>query len=1052
MDKHNPHFKMLLQQFGYLLVTFFVLWSHLVTGSHACSTAGIVYSRDQLIALRSQTPIAGESPTVPRELKRRRRGCRAGVKRRRKIRKFKPCIPAVITGNVRSLANKMDELEALARTHREYRESSVMCFTETWLHEQIPDSNATIPGFHTVRADRDTAASGKKKGGGLAVLVNNRWCHPGHISVKERFCSPDIELIAIGLRPYYLPREFTSVIAITVYIPPSGNADAACDVIHATTAALQTKYPGAFVIITGDFNHVSLSSTLPTFHQFVKCTTRDNKTIDLLYANVKDAYSSTALPPLGRSDHNLVLLSPSYKPVIQQLPVTVRTVRKWSPEAMESLQGALEATDWEALYKPHGEDIDGITDCVSEYIGFCMDNTIPTKEVRCYPNNKPWVTSDLKALLNEKKRAFRSGDRAELKRVQRELKHSIRESKEKYRRKLEFKLENNNTRDVWRGMREITGFQRRGGGTAEGNVQRANEFNLFFNRFDSSSPSSPPAAAPLSNQFGTQPPHNPTAPQPHTIPRSEHQLSPPPSPPPPTSLLAPSTDLLTPPSPRTRELPPLLPSSSHHSALPPTPQTGLNFTASQVRRELERLNQRKAAGPDRISPRVLKACAGQLCGVLQHLFNLSLHLQRVPVLWKTSCLVPVPKKGRPVALNDYRPIALTSHIMKVMERLVLAHLRPLVGPSQDPLQFAYQPHVGVDDAIIYLLQEAYSSLDRPNTAVRIMFFDFSSAFNTIQPKLLKAKLENMRVDSPLVTWVDDYLTGRPQFVRLQNCVSDRLIGNIGAPQGTVLSPFLFTTYTADFKYRTESCHLQKFSDDTAIVGRVEGGGEEEYRNLVGNFVKWCGENHLQLNVTKTKEMVVDFRRNKPPPSPVCIGGSDVDIVDSYKYLGVVLDNKLEWTTNTEAVYKKGLSRLYFLRRLRSFNVCNRMLQMFYESVVASTIFFAVVSWGAGIKAKDANRLNKLIKKAGSVVGSKLVTLEEVAEDRMLAKLLVIMDNVSHPLHETLDKLKSSFSSRLIHPRCLKERHRKSFLPGAVRLYNASQKRPTATPMQLTYTT
>ena len=117
-----------------------------------------------------------------------------------------------------------------------------------------------------------------------------------------------------------------------------------------------------------------------------------------------------------------------------------------------------------------------------------------------------------------------------------------------------------------------------------------------------------------------------------------------------------------------------------------------------------------------------------------------------------------------------------------------------------------------------------------------------------------------------------------------------------------------------------------------------------------------------------------------------------------------------------------------------------MLQMFYQSVVASTIFFAVVSWGAGIKAKDANRLNKLIKKAGSVVGSKLVTLEEVVEHRMLAKLLVIMDNVSHPLHETRDKLKSSFSNRLIQPRCLKERHRKSFLPGAIRLYNASQQR------------
>ena len=109
----------------------------------------------------------------------------------------------------------------------------------------------------------------------------------------------------------------------------------------------------------------------------------------------------------------------------------------------------------------------------------------------------------------------------------------------------------------------------------------------------------------------------------------------------------------------------------------------------KVRRELENLEQRKAAGPDCISPRLLKACAGQLCGVLQHLFNLSLHFQRVQVLWKTSCLLPVPKKGNPVAMDKFRPIALTSHIMNVMERLVLAHLRPLLCPSQDPLQFAY---------------------------------------------------------------------------------------------------------------------------------------------------------------------------------------------------------------------------------------------------------------------------------------------------------------------------------------------------------------------------
>ena len=86
------------------------------------------------------------------------------------------------------------------------------------------------------------------------MLVNNRWCHPVHISVKDQFCSPDIKLINIGLCPYHLPQEFTSVIAIMVYIASSGNADTTCDVILAATAALQTKHPRAFVIITGGFS------------------------------------------------------------------------------------------------------------------------------------------------------------------------------------------------------------------------------------------------------------------------------------------------------------------------------------------------------------------------------------------------------------------------------------------------------------------------------------------------------------------------------------------------------------------------------------------------------------------------------------------------------------------------------------------------------------------------------------------------------------------------------------------------------------------------------
>lgn len=105
-----------------------------------------------------------------------------------------------------------------------------------------------------------------------------------------------------------------------------------------------------------------------------------------------------------------------------------------------------------------------------------------------------------------------------------------------------------------------------------------------------------------------------------------------------------------------------------------------------------------------------------------------------------------------------------------------------------------------------------------------------------------------------------------------------------------------------------------------------------------------------------------------PNNSINIKVAEVDILDCFKYLGVHINNKLGWTVNTTALYEKGQSHLFFLRRLRSFNTCRTMLQMFNHSVVSSVIFDAVVSWGSRVKTADANGLDKVIRRAGSLLG------------------------------------------------------------------------------------
>ena len=133
-------------------------------------------------------------------------------------------------------------------------------------------------------------------------------------------------------------------------------------------------------------------------------------------------------------------------------------------------------------------------------------------------------------------------------------------------------------------------------------------------------------------------------------------------------------------------------------------------------------------------------------------------------------------------------------------------------------------------------------------------------------------------------------------MRLQDCRSDVLVSNTGAPQGTVLSPFLFTLYTSDFRFNSKTCHLQKFSDDTVVVSQISGDNTAEHEGVVRDFVQWSDANHLRLNASKTKEMVVDFRTtSKVPPVPHSIKGEVVEFVDNYKFLGVHLNSSLDLT-------------------------------------------------------------------------------------------------------------------------------------------------------------
>ena len=176
----------------------------------------------------------------------------------------------------------------------------------------------------------------------------------------------------------------------------------------------------------------------------------------------------------------------------------------------------------------------------------------------------------------------------------------------------------------------------------------------------------------------------------------------------------------------------------------------------------------------------------------------------------------------------------------------------------------------LEDAVVTLLHLLFMHLEGQKTHARLLFIDFSSAFNTIQPFLLADRLlHQFKLDPNLISWITDFLTNRSQCVRVNRVFSNVLSSSTGSPQGCCWSPLLFILYTNECRSSFSNRLILKFADDTVIVSLLQG-DEQDHGPVVDDFVAWYDESSLKLNVSKTEGMIIDFRKSTSfPPQTVC---------------------------------------------------------------------------------------------------------------------------------------------------------------------------------------
>ncbi len=194
-----------------------------------------------------------------------------------------------------------------------------------------------------------------------------------------------------------------------------------------------------------------------------------------------------------------------------------------------------------------------------------------------------------------------------------------------------------------------------------------------------------------------------------------------------------------------------------------------------------------------------------------------------------------------------------------------------------------------------------------------------------------------------------------------------------------------------------STSIVKFADDTVVLGLISNNDETAYSDEVERLTSWCQDNCLSLNVSKTKELIVDFRKRQQwSYTPLMISGTPVERVSSFKYLSVNISEDLTWTVHIQTQDTKARQILYHLRQLRKFRVSPAILKTFYSGAIENVLTQCISVWYSNATNQECKALQRVVRLAEHISGSVLPSLQDIYFKRCKSRAAKIVKDSNHP--------------------------------------------------------